>query len=92
MHINIDELSQHIDLLLQKLKEAQGETITLSQDFYWSMDSKELFNPYTSPSSFTLGQLTDDLKSLSVDNAVVYDLNRIAILLKAIAAEYPIAF
>jgi hypothetical protein len=50
--VNIDDLQKTISLLLMKLKEREGITIELKNDYYWDIDSNELYNPYEQPKDF----------------------------------------
>lgn len=63
-------------------------------DFYWDVDSKELYNPLTEP-SLMLGQVSDDWNELQrlLDNKSVslsYDLKRLSVILKLL--EYNVGF
>lgn len=97
MKVNIDELQQIIHFLLSKLKEQKGNEIELENDFYWDISSDELYKPYDDPKSISLGQLSDDLTEIyrlskAKDEAIPYDLKRIAEILKALSIENSVAF
>jgi hypothetical protein len=96
MNINIDEIQKITFLLLAKVKESQGNDIQITKDYYWDITDDESYNPYAEPEHITLGQLSDDVEEvkrlLYSDEAIMYDLRRIAIILKALSAEYPVAF
>lgn len=97
MKVNIDELQQITSYLLSKLKEQKGNEIELENDFYWDISSDELYKPYDDPQNISLGQLSDDLTEIhrlskSKDEAIPYDLKRIAEILKALSIENSVAF
>ena len=94
--INIDELQETISLLLMKLKERKGVSIELQNDYYWDIDSKELYNPTEQPKDFSLGQLSFDWehikKAKQDDYLIPYDFEKVSCILKALSNEHPIAF
>ena len=96
MKVNINEIQKIISLLLSKLKESKENEIELNSDFYWDIAVEELYNPYDEPKNISLGQLSDDLgeiKRLSIsDDAIPYDLKRIAVIIKALSIENQTAF
>lgn len=97
MKVNIDELQKITLLLLSNLREQMGNEIELENDFYWDISSNELYKPYDEPKDISLGQLSDDLMEVqkltsSSDEAIPYDLKRIAEILKALSIENPVAF
>jgi len=92
MRLNLDDLQGVISLLLSNIKDEKGVEIELKNDFYWDISAKELYNPYEEPKDITLGQLSDDIQevkklSQSGENAIPYDLKRVAEILKAISIE-----
>lgn len=96
MKVNIDELEKITLLLLSKLRESIGNSVELNNDFYWDISADELYNPYNEPKSITLGQLIDDLEEIirlrKSDDAIPYDLKRLASILKALSLEHQTSF
>jgi len=97
MKVNIDELNKIITLLLSNLRNNKGNEVELKNDYYWDISKDQLYNPYDDPSEISLGQLSDDLNEIyrlssSQDEAIPYDLKRVAEILKALSIENPIAF
>ena len=97
MKVKIDEIQEIVALLLSNLKEQKGNEIELKSDFYWDISSDELYKPYDDPKKISLGQLSDDITEIdrlskSKDEAIPYDLKRIAEILKALSIENPVAF
>ncbi len=97
MKVNIDEIQKITSLLFSKLREQNGDEVELENDFYWDISSDELYKPYDDPKDISLGQLSDDLKevqrlSQSSDEAIPYDLKRIAEIIKALSIENSTSF
>lgn len=97
MKVNIEEIHKITTILFSKLKEQKGNEIELENDFYWDISSDELYKPYDEPKNISLGQLSDDLNevqrlSLSSDEAIPYDLKRIAEIIKALSIENSTSF
>ena len=97
MKVQISEIENIISLLLNKLKESKGNEIELGNDFYWDIASSELYNPYIEPKEISLGQLSDDLSEIlrlknQSDDAIPYDLKRVACIVKALSIENEVAF
>lgn len=97
MRVNIDELGKIIGTLLSNLKNSKGNEVELKNDYYWDISSEQIYNPYDNPNEILLGQLSDDLNEIyrlrsSNDDAIPYDLKRIAEILKALSIENSTAF
>ncbi|WP_343703076.1 hypothetical protein [Chitinophaga sp.] len=97
MKVNIDELINITALLLLELKNSKGNEVELKNDYYWDISSDQIYDPYNDPSEISLGQLSDDLAEIhrltkSDDEAIPYDLKRIAEILKALSIENSLAF
>ena len=96
MKINVDEIQKITSLLLSRLKESRGNEIEITNDYYWDISDEELYNPYEEPKNITLGQLSDDIEEIqrliNSDDAIMYDLKRLAGIFKAISIENQTAF
>ncbi len=97
MKVNIEELQNVVILLLSKLKETQGDEIEIKNDYDWDFSDEEIYDPYKDPKTFTIGQLSDDLLEIhrisrSSDDALPYDLKRVANILTTISIEYSSGF
>lgn len=95
--VNITDLENITLSLLGKLKQAKGNNIELTYDFYWEINRKDIFDPYSLPEDITLGQISEDWSRLNQlvqndNDSVIHDLERVAIILKALSIEFPIAF
>ena len=96
MKISVDEIQKITSHLLSRLKESRGNTIEINNDYYWDISDEELYNPYEEPKNITLGQLSADIEEVqrlvNSDNAIMYDLKRLAEIFKAISIENKTAF
>ena len=95
MKVNLDEISKLVMILISNLKESKGTEIEINNDYYWDISSDQLYNPYDNPTNMSLGQLSDDLNEISrlfksKEEAIPYDLKRIAEILKTLSIENPI--
>lgn len=64
MNVQIHELRAMAEQLLSRLEQAGVSAIELKKDYYWSIPSESLYDPYKNPTELTLGQLSDDLQEL----------------------------
>ncbi len=91
MNVNIDEVEKVALLLLSELRGSNGSNVEISNDYYWDIEDEELYNPYEKPKDLALGQLSFDLDSIQrlvkSDNAIAYDLKRLACILRALSVE-----
>jgi len=97
MKVNIDEFKKIVSLLLSKLRDSKGNEIELKNDYYWDIPNDQLYSPYDNPNDMSLGQLSDDLNEIyrlskSNEEAIPYDLKRVAEILKALSIENSVAF
>lgn len=96
MKISVDEIQKVTLLLLSRLKESKGDAIEITYDYYWDISDEELYNPYEEPKNITLGQLSDDIEEIqrlvNSDDAIMYDLKRLAVIFNAISVENKTAF
>ena len=93
--IEIDKLQTVVLLLLTKLKERNGPSVVLKNDYYWDIDSEELYNPNEEPRDLGLGQLSFDwehIQKANPDELIPHDFEKIAGILKAFSHEYSISF
>ncbi|MBT0549342.1 hypothetical protein [Riemerella anatipestifer] len=89
MKVNIETLEKITLILLSKLKEDNGKTIELNDDFYWDIPDNEIYNPYKEPKNLTLGQLSSDIErieeAISSDSFINYDIKIISSILRALS-------
>lgn len=87
MNINRNELIIILKRLTLELELNCNEDIFIDkEDFYWEINSRELYNPYQKP-ELTLGQISEDwneLRRLQINNSVSlsYDLKRMSAILQ----------
>lgn len=95
LHVSLTELRRTIDLLMDHVAAAaDGDTVDLDQDYFWSIGEDELYEVYNTPSDLTLGQLSwswghlTDLLS-DPDGAIGYHLVWLSEVLRAIGHKIP---
>jgi hypothetical protein len=91
MRIDVTDLRRMADILFDHLESLGERTIEIEDDYYWTIDEKQLYDPTQSPTDFSLGQLTDDWqelrKVLDSQKTVSYSLVWFASLLRAIGQK-----
>jgi hypothetical protein len=90
--VEIAELKIVTDRLFRHLEEKGLKKIELSEDFYWQIPQKQLYDMKHEPASFTVGQLYDDLSEIrkTLDgkhNPISYQFVWLASILRAIGEK-----
>ena len=52
------------ELLLDHLESVEGDALLVDKDYYWAIAPEQLYDAYTEPSTFTVGQLSECLENL----------------------------
>jgi hypothetical protein len=52
------------ELLLDHLESVEGDAVLVDKDYYWAIAPEQLYDAYTEPSAFTVGQLSECLENL----------------------------
>jgi hypothetical protein len=52
------------ELLLDHLESVEGDAVLVDKDYYWAIAPEQLYDAYTEPSTFTVGQLSECLENL----------------------------
>jgi hypothetical protein len=96
MEVNLNDLEKIFKTLIHRVRINKGEQIEIPFDFFWSIRAEQLYDPLNDPHDLTLGQLSDEiptlLRLLHEDDAIYYDIGRLANILKAICNSYEGAF
>lgn len=87
--IPLDVLEGAFAVLLRHLRDVEGDTVTLGQEFFWAVPPRQLYDVTTEPSGHTIGQLSESLDELhglvaDPDAAVTFGLVWLADVLRAI--------
>jgi hypothetical protein len=87
--VTVGLLQQVTEILLHHLNETAGPTITFDKDLYWGIPVEARFNPYSEPSEFVIGQLSECIERLTLvaenpDEAISYGLVWLGEVMKAI--------
>lgn len=64
MTMKLADLQKATEVILKNLTEQGFDEVEISEDYYWVIDEKELYDPYKEPKSFTFGQLSSDFEDI----------------------------
>lgn len=64
LRISVDELEKITKVIFKRLKRWNLGEIEMSQDYYWTMDPIERYDPIKDPENLTLGSLAYDWEQL----------------------------
>jgi len=64
MQIDIRTIQMALASIFNHLQERGIESIEISEDFYWNISIIQRYDPYTIPTQFDLGQLTNDYEEI----------------------------
>lgn len=65
MKVEIAQLRAIADRLFSHLEETGRCEFEVSEDYYWSIEKEEVYDPLKDPKDLTLGQLSDDWNELN---------------------------
>ena len=87
--IDVARLKIITNALLDHLLEVKGNTVDLSEDYYWEITDDALYNVLQDPTTFTIGQLSDDWETLKKmtadeDDILTYGLVWVSAIFRAI--------
>jgi len=90
--VDLDLLEATFSLLLARLRAADGPTVMLDRDYYWSIPDDEVFDVSSPPGNLGIGQVTECLDWLAAlradqDRALPYHLVNLGDVLRAIGAR-----
>jgi len=60
MRVTTAELRRACEMLLRHLEATGQHEIEIAEDYYWAIAPGEAYAAYSTPSQFTMGQLSDD--------------------------------
>ncbi|GAA1941028.1 hypothetical protein [Agromyces allii] len=86
--IDAGELREVFERLITHLEQTRGASVTLHEDYFYSMPYPEIYDVTTPPPSPTIGQLTESWANLQgtkdIDATVTFELVWLGDLLKAL--------
>jgi hypothetical protein len=62
--VSVQLLRQTVEMLLRHLEEIEGPELRLEKDYFWSIPEEQLYDVYSEPTSFTIGQLSESVSNL----------------------------
>lgn len=88
LKIDTGELREVFDRLVTHLEQTRGESVTLHEDYFYSLPSPEIYDVTSDPPSPTIGQLTESWTNLhrtqDIDSTTTFELVWLGDLLKAL--------
>lgn len=64
MKVKVNDLKRAMDLFVDRLESEGVYEVDIEEDFYWSIDQENLYDPYKEVESFSLGQLSSDWENV----------------------------
>jgi len=64
--VSIEALRSSVELLLGRIEADHGSTIEIDRDFFWSIPDAALYDVYSQPTSFTIGQVSESVESINM--------------------------
>lgn len=65
MNVKVAELRAMADRLFTHLEETGRGEFDVPEDYYWSIEKDEVYDPLKDPKNITMGQLSDDWNELN---------------------------
>ena len=89
MQIELDEIRKAVLILINHVELKHGPTVDVDKDYYWHVQSAELYDPYSKPTDLTIGQISENATEIrqiiSGERAPLsYGLVWIAAILRAV--------
>lgn len=96
MRVKISELKAISELLLNYIQTTESEETNITNDYYWYINQKKVYDPYSKPNAadLSLGQLSEDYINLKKilqhqEDPLGYALVWLSSLLCCLGEEYP---
>ncbi|MFZ6028555.1 MAG: hypothetical protein ACOYYS_12635 [Chloroflexota bacterium] len=92
MRIDVKELQAITNILYDHLESLEIRHVDISDDYYWNINGKKIYDPYQSPTNLDMGQLTDNWQELQKllkgeREPIAYEFVWLAALLRAIGEK-----
>ena len=92
MNVELAVLRKASDAIFDHLEKTKQLAFELDADLYWSIVPSERYLPYEEPHTFSIGQLSDDLKEVAAiangdKQAIGYALVWLAALLRTVGEQ-----
>ncbi len=95
MRLELAKLRSAMEILFDHLEEEGYDSADISSDFYWHVETAELYDPYNEPRELTLGQLSFDWTRLEEllrreTDPLGLDFVWLSALLRALGEQIPL--
>jgi hypothetical protein len=92
MQIDVKELQAITNILYEHLERLGISHVDISDDYYWNINNKEIYDPYQSPTNLDIGQLTENWEELQKllnqeGEPIAYEFVWLAAILRAIGEK-----
>lgn len=92
LEIPIATLRRASQILLQHLEELEGDSVTVGDDYFWSIPTSEQYDVSRSPQDLTVGQLSETMGHLDSfvadpDSSITYGLVWLSDVLRAVGQK-----
>ncbi|MEU7888655.1 hypothetical protein AB0B54_24390 [Microbispora bryophytorum] len=89
--IDVEQLRRVLEVLMNHVTGESRTEITISNEYFWSVPSPEIYNAYEQPTGLTIGQISeswDNLQRMVEDDGVIgWGLVWLGDILRAIGHE-----
>ncbi|MEX2985597.1 hypothetical protein [Streptomyces sp. C36] len=94
LQIPLDQLRHAFDVVLRQVEASAGLTVTLNEEYFWSIPGDELYDVLNEPKTLTIGQLSESWQRIEdllahQDRALGYHLVWLADVIRAIGQDTP---
>lgn len=91
MEIEINKIKEMLVSIFDDLHLDGKDQISLDKDYYWSLSSNEIYNPYQEPTELVTGKFSEDyemlIKTKNENKLTCSDLKKLSAILRYIADE-----
>jgi hypothetical protein len=92
LQIPLDQLRHAFDAAIRHIEVTAGHTVTLKEDYFWSVPGDELYDVLNEPRTITIGQLSESWQHIEdllahQDQALGYHLVWLADVIRAIGQD-----
>lgn len=93
MEMDLNVLENAVNKIFSDMRSRGLGNVSLDADFYWSVPSETLYDPYAEPTKLNIGQLEEDYENLvqmsNKDLLIGHNLKNISALLRYLSEKYP---
>jgi hypothetical protein len=89
LRVTASDLESALRIIIARVVERRGEVLSIPHDYFWAIPVESLYDVYSPPKDFTIGQLSESITSVEaivsgLHEPIGYDLVWLADVLRAI--------